>query len=93
MKNIRILSLTVTFSLFTSPATGPGAVLLQILRQSPDRGDTDGRFLAGGREPAEGFLLPSQPLRSLQKLTRTQTQKLTQLPKRARLLPARGVSL
>lgn len=62
-QNVNI-SLTLTLSL-ASPDAGPGAVLFQVLRQPPDRSDPDGCVLAGGREPAEGFLLPGQSLRSL----------------------------
>lgn len=48
---------------------GLGGVLLQVLRESPDRGDADGCFLADRWQPAEGFHMSSEPLRRLQKLT------------------------
>lgn len=48
---------------------GPGGVLLQVLRESPDRGDSDGCFLADRWKPAQRFHMSSKPLRRLQELT------------------------
>uniref|UniRef100_A0A674NDE7 Regulator of chromosome condensation (RCC1) and BTB (POZ) domain containing protein 1 n=1 Tax=Takifugu rubripes TaxID=31033 RepID=A0A674NDE7_TAKRU len=59
---------------------GPGGLLLQVLRESPDRGDSDGCFLADRWEPAQRLHMPSEPLRRLQELTLTGSDPKTERP-------------
>lgn len=49
--------------------SGPGGVLLQVLRQPPDGGDADPSVHRNGPRPAKELYKQSQPLRGLQKLT------------------------
>lgn len=49
--------------------SGPGGVLLQVLRQPPDGGDADPSVHRDGPRPAKELYKQSQPLRGLQKLT------------------------
>lgn len=59
---------------------GPGGVLLQVLREPPDRGDPDGGFLADRWKPAQRFHMSSEPLRRLQELTLMGSDPKTERP-------------